>query len=485
MKYSLIPVIRKDQPNSQGECPIYLRYTFNRKSTNFPIKDTIAVQLWDDSEKLPKLKAPRFKEIYADIQQLQEVVLKLIDAFFDENKRYPQGRELKHQFEVSLRDHAESSKSTGPTIRQDLENYIEYRKQELRSSTITVYKSTLLKWKEFEKNSKRVYYRSEITGRLFQDFRLYLLNSGIQYSTVGKYIKTIKSYVNSYLLDYLGVNVDTTYRKVKVDREEKNNFEILEEIELENLKEACFYSRYKVKDEIKQVNLTDREKLIGKIFLFMCHTGVPYGDLLLLKYTNIKVEREGLTELKHVDEEPEEYVNLEYERLKIKEKIKCIVPVIGVTIDLIISRLGLAMEDLGHGNLYLDDADRIQILKPLLEDFKARYDSLKSSEKLIFPTISNSKFNREIKIVLQKIGVDTWVPYTNRGKNKVTIDVPKFTRISAHTARRTYITHNLRKGVLPDVVMSTTGHKKVQTMSSYHKYDPASINREMRKKIRN
>lgn len=151
MKFSLIPVIRKDQPNSQGECPIYLRYTFNRKSTNFPIKDTIAVQLWDDSEKLPKLKAPRFKEIYADIQQLQEVVLKLIDAFFDENKRYPQGRELKHQFEVSLRDHAESSKSTGPTIRQDLENYIEYRKQELRSSTITVYKSTLLKWKEFEK----------------------------------------------------------------------------------------------------------------------------------------------------------------------------------------------------------------------------------------------------------------------------------------------------------------------------------------------
>ena len=43
----------------------------------------------------------------------------------------------------------------------------------------------------------------------------------------------MKSYVNSYLLDYLGVNVDTTYRKVKVDREEKNNFEILEEIELE------------------------------------------------------------------------------------------------------------------------------------------------------------------------------------------------------------------------------------------------------------
>ena len=172
-------------------------------------------------------------------------------------------------------------------------------------------------------------------------------------------------------------------------------------------------------------------------------------------------------------------------KIQLKEKIKCVVPIIGITIDLIISRLGLSMEDLGQGNIYLEDADRIEILKPLLEDFKVRYNLLKPSEKLIFPSISNVHFNREIKIVMQKIGVDTWVTYTNRGKNKTTIDVPKYSRISAHTARRTYITHNLRKGVLPDVVMSTTGHKKVQTMSSYHKYDPASISREMRKKIKN
>jgi integrase len=143
------------------------------------------------------------------------------------------------------------------------------------------------------------------------------------------------------------------------------------------------------------------------------------------------------------------------------------------------------MEDLGQGNIYLDDADRIQILKPLLEDFKVRYELLKPSDKLIFPSISNAHFNREIKTVLQKIGVDAWVPYTNRGKNKTTIDVPKYSRISAHTARRTYITLNLRKGVLPDVVMSTTGHKKVQTMSTYHQNTSASISREMRKKIRN
>jgi integrase len=485
MKYSLIPVIRKDQINSSGECPIYIRYTANRNSTSFPVKHTIPVNLWDESAKLPKLKSPKFKEIYADIERIQESLTQSIEEFISKHNRLPDGKELKIQLSRLNNPVQIQNELKGPTIKEDLIAYIKLREQEARSSTITVYKSTLLKWKQFEEKTKKVYFRSDINGGLFQDFRLFLLNSGIQLSTVGKYVKTIKSYVNTYLLAHENVNVDSTYRKVTVDREEKNNFEILDEIELENLKEVCFYSRYKVDDEIKRIDLSDRERLIGQMFLFMCNTGVPYGDLILLNFTNLKIEKEELTELKHLEEESEYFVNLEYERVKIKAKTKCIVPIVGVTIDLIISRLGLPMENMGHGNIYLDDNDRIEILKSLLDDFKQNYELLNPSEKLIFPYVSNASFNREIKDLMQKIGVDKWVPLTFRGKNKSTKDVPKYKRISAHTARRTYITHSLRKGVLPDIVMSTTGHKKVQTMSGYHKHDPASINREFRKKIKN
>jgi integrase len=485
MKYSLIPVIRKDQINSSGECPIYIRYTAYRNSTSFPVKHTIPVNLWDESAKLPKLKSPKFKEIYADIERIQESLTQSIEEFISKHNRLPDGKELKIQLSRLNNPVQIQNELKGPTIKEDLIAYIKLREQEARSSTITVYKSTLLKWKQFEEKTKKVYFRSDINGGLFQDFRLFLLNSGIQLSTVGKYVKTIKSYVNTYLLAHENVNVDSTYRKVTVDREEKNNFEILDEIELENLKEVCFYSRYKVDDEIKRIDLSDRERLIGQMFLFMCNTGVPYGDLILLNFTNLKIEKEELTELKHLEEESEYFVNLEYERVKIKAKTKCIVPIVGVTIDLIISRLGLPMENMGHGNIYLDDNDRIEILKSLLDDFKQNYELLNPSEKLIFPYVSNASFNREIKDLMQKIGVDKWVPLTFRGKNKSTKDVPKYKRISAHTARRTYITHSLRKGVLPDIVMSTTGHKKVQTMSGYHKHDPASINREFRKKIKN
>ena len=485
MKYSVTPLIRKDQKNNIGECPLYVRYTFNRKSTNFPIKISLKFEDWDDVMKLPKLSCPNFKFVYGEIEKLQNDIINVVEQFYKENKRYPLVLELKNGLDLKQISLFKETSIRGPLIKSDLRDFINYRSQEHRSSTITVYKSTLSKWTEFEKDSHKEFFRGDINGRLIQDFRLYLIGTGIQLSTVGKYVKTIKSYVNSYLLDYLNVNVDSTYRKVKVDREEKNTFQILSEIELENLKEASFYSRYKVKDEIKQINLSDREKLIGQMFFFMCNTGTPYGDLLLLNFTNIIIEKEDLTELLHLDQEPEYYVNLEYERLKIKERIMCTVPLIGITIDLIISRLGLPMEEMGQGNLYLDDQDRIQILISLLEKFKLKFEKLKKQEKLLFPYVSNQAFNKEIKDLLKKIGVDSLVTKTFRGKDKKVESVPKYKMISAHSARRTYITHSLRKGVLPDVVMSTTGHRKVQTMSTYHKHDSTSISREIRKKIRN
>jgi len=485
MKYSVTPLIRKDQKNNLGDCPLYVRYTFNRKSTNFPLKLSIKFEDWDDIMKLPKLSCPNFKFVYGEIEKLQKDIITLVEHYYEENKRYPFVLELKNGLDLKQINLFKETSIRGPLIKSDIREFINYRSKELRPSTITVYKSTLLKWTEFEKYSKKEYYRDDINGRLIQDFRLYLINTGIQLSTVGKYIKTIKSYVNSYLLAYLNVNVDSTYRKVKVDREEKNTFEILTEIELENLKEASFYSRYKVKNEIKEIILSDREKLIGQMFFFMCNTGVPYGDLLLLNFTNIKIEKEDLTELLHLENDSEYYVNLEYERIKIKERIICTVPLIGVTLDLIISRLGLPMEEMGQGNLYLNDQNRIQILLSLLEKFKLKFTKLNKQEKLLFPNVPNQSFNKEIKELLKKLGVDKLVTKTFRGKDKIVENIPKYMMISAHSARRTYITQSLRKGVLPDVVMSTTGHRKVQTMSTYHKHDSASINREIRNKIRN
>jgi integrase len=484
MKYSVTPVIRKDQLNQQGECPLYIRYTANRKSINIPVGESILLSSWDLNNDMPKTSYKQFRQLYDKINHLIDSIHDKISEFENLHSRKPDCKELKEFLKTkTVSEKIVSTK--GKLLVESFKEFIKHRKKELRSSTITVYNSTLQKWEEFEKDEKKKFFVEDINGKILQDFRLFLIEKGKQLSTVGKYIKTMKTYINSYLIDYLNMNIDITYKKAKVDREERNTFEVLSEIELESLKEAVFYSRYNVKDSIKRIDLTDREKIIGKIFLFMCNTGLAYCDLQKLSYADIHIEVEELTDLNQIENEDLKYVYIQIERTKTIHKAECFIPIVGTTIDLLISQMGLHMEDLGGGNLFLSEQDRIQILEPLHENIKHSYQNLKPSEKLIFPIIHSAKFNVEIKELLCKLEINELVSKVFRGKERITTKVPKYQMISAHSARRTYITLCLRQGVLPDVLMQSTGHKKFDTMRSYHKHNAASVNKEIRKKIRN
>ncbi len=484
MKYSVTPVIRKDQTNQQGECPLYIRYTSYRKSINIPLGESILLSSWDLKNNMPKTSYKQFRQLYDKINLLKDKIHDKVSEFENLYSRKPECKELK-EFLIVESASVKKVNDKGRLIVETFIEFIERRQQELRPSTITVYHSTLLMWKEFEKNRKQKFFVKDINLGLLDDFRLFLIQDGKQLSTVGKYIKTIKTYVNLFLINYLELSIANNYKKVRVDKEERNTFEVLSEIELESLKEAVFYSRYKVKDSIKRIDLTDREKMIGKIFLFMCNTGLAYCDLQKLSFADIHIEIEELTDLNQIENEDLKYVYIQIERTKTIHKAECFIPIVGTTIDLLISQMGLHMEDLGGGNLFLSEQDRIQILEPLHEQIKHSYHNLKPSEKLIFPIIHSAKFNMEIKELLCKLEINELVSKVFRGKERITTKVPKYQMISAHSARRTYITLCLRQGVLPDVLMQSTGHKKFDTMRSYHKHNAASVNKEIRKKIRN
>ena len=484
MKHSVTAVIRKDQTNQQGECPLYVRYTFNRKSINFPLGESILLSSWDLKNDMPKTSYKQFRTLYETINNLIDKINGKVLEFNELYLRKPECKELKEFLNAKLIPQKKKS-SKGKLLSDSFEDFIQHRNKELRRATITVYKSTLLKWEEYESNENRKFFIEEINGKLLQDFRLFLINSGMQLSTVGKYIKTMKTYINTYLIDYLDLTVDRTFKKAKVDREEKNAFQVLTELELESLKEAVFYSRFKVNDSVKRIDLNEREKTIGKIFLFMCNTGLAYCDLQKLSYADIHIDDEDLTDLNHLENEQERFVFIQIERTKTVHRAECTIPLVGTTIDLVISQLGMQMEELGGGNLYLNDQDRIQILEPLLENVKHSFPTRTDIQKLLFPIVHSVKFNVEIKELLKKLEINEPVPRVFRGKDKITKHVPKYEMISAHSARRTYITTCLRQGVLPDILMQTTGHKKYDTMRSYHKHDAASVSKEIRKKVRN
>jgi integrase len=56
-----------------------------------------------------------------------------------------------------------------------------------------------------------------------------------------------------------------------------------------------------------------------------------------------------------------------------------------------------------------------------------------------------------------------------RGATRIDSKIPKYDLITTHTARRTFITLSLEKGIRPEVVMSITGHKDYRTFKAYIK----------------
>ncbi len=56
-----------------------------------------------------------------------------------------------------------------------------------------------------------------------------------------------------------------------------------------------------------------------------------------------------------------------------------------------------------------------------------------------------------------------------RGIEKVEFLEPKYKFVCMHTARRTFVTLCLEKGMRPETVMSITGHKGYKTFKKYIK----------------
>jgi len=120
-----------------------------------------------------------------------------------------------------------------------------------------------------------------------------------------------------------------------------------------------------------------------------------------------------------------------------------------------------------------EDSIRINIQKTRdkmvipLNDFSsellARYDN-----KL--PVISNQKTNIYLKEIGEQAGLDSSVIITRyRGAETIELKEPKYKFLSSHTARRTFVTLSLEKGMRAETVMSITGHKEYKTFKKYIK----------------
>nr|WP_262507585.1 tyrosine-type recombinase/integrase [Hymenobacter arizonensis] len=82
--------------------------------------------------------------------------------------------------------------------------------------------------------------------------------------------------------------------------------------------------------------------------------------------------------------------------------------------------------------------------------------------------ISNPVLNRFLKELGQLAGIDSPVEVVRyRGGIADVTTAPKYERLSVHTARRTFVTLSLSRGMSERFVMMITGHRTAQSFQRY------------------
>ena len=96
------------------------------------------------------------------------------------------------------------------------------------------------------------------------------------------------------------------------------------------------------------------------------------------------------------------------------------------------------------------------------------------------PVISNQKMNKYIKELCELAGIDETITIVKyRGNKRIEETKKKFEVVGTHTARRTFITLSLRKGMKPEVIMKITGHKSYKMFQKYLKIADDHTRKEM------
>ena len=117
--------------------------------------------------------------------------------------------------------------------------------------------------------------------------------------------------------------------------------------------------------------------------------------------------------------------------------------------------------------LLKEDKDETKETREIPLTSISRYILLKYDYKL--PLIANQKQNKYIKDVFQEMEYNNKVQkVTTKGKENIKEEMFFYDRISTHTARRTFITMMKRQGKSDKLIASITGHNDMKTLNQYY-----------------
>lgn len=307
------------------------------------------------------------------------------------------------------------------TFWQVFEEFLCEKARVTKTVTISKYNSTKKSLIRFEKKYYPLTF-DKMTMKFYIDFKVYCAETLKHLNnTISKNIRNIKSFLGWAEIHSKKYNTITDYKRFKGETDEPEPI-YLSENELERFE-----------------NFNGESTSLQKsrdVYVFQCFTGQRIGDVLNLRKQDIRLIENGPAK---------EWVLYQQ---KGNKKYPVYIPI-----------LDTAEEILNRYCKDLNDGDRI------------------------FGGQCAVIVNRNIKKIAKAVKIDTIITKVNySGRKRVQLTLPKHEFIGTHTARKTFISLSLQKGMRPEQLKAITGHTAVKQMAPYIGNDKNRLSSDLKEK---
>lgn len=255
-------------------------YNYQYKRFKYSTGEKINPKFWNTSNQRAK-ETKQFKEYPEFNTRLDtlETGIKTVFRRLLNDGIQPNNDNLKTALEAELSDNI--LQPNKKTFFQFIDDYKEESKYNKKEGTIKVYTTTIKYLKEYAILKNKGLDFNSITIEFYNAYIRYLsIDKNLSANTVGKHIKTIKSFMNEATERGINVNLEYKKRKFKTIREEADTIYLsVEELEV-----------------MEKINLSAIPRLekVRDLFLVGCFTGLRFSDFTQIKPENIITDKSML-----------------------------------------------------------------------------------------------------------------------------------------------------------------------------------------------
>lgn len=266
---------------SSKTTPINLVIRWNNNRLVFPTQETILPKYWNaESQRIKSTRQfPEHPEFNARLDAIESTAKDAFRRFQNDNEN---AIPTKEQLRKLLKENLGQEEKEVFTLYSFAEKLIEEQTQRIKSkgkfegrnTIVNSYKQTISILKEYQTSKRKPINFETIDLDFYYDFVEFLESRNYALNTIGKYIKTLKTFLN-----------EANEREVTdVNAHKSKHFKVLKE-EIDTI-----YLDNEELDELYKLDLSKRPALerARDLFLVGCYTGLRFSDFTRIEPKHIK-----------------------------------------------------------------------------------------------------------------------------------------------------------------------------------------------------